>query len=159
MKILIISDSHSRVHNIISAIAAHPDAKYVLFLGDGFSDILQAQEKFRDKIFYSVKGNNDFCCDEPYMREITLENHKILMLHGHTAGVKYGWESLIPLAGNANADIVLFGHTHEKFLSYIPEYGMYLFNPGSIGEGGFDRNSYGILTLDGKNVLFSHANI
>ncbi|MDY3845871.1 MAG: YfcE family phosphodiesterase [Eubacteriales bacterium] len=157
MKILILSDSHGRLHNIVTAIKTHPDARYVLFLGDGAADISEAERMFCDKIFYCVRGNNDFYCDEPYEREICLEKHKILMLHGHTAGVKYGSEVLIPLAKNRNADIVLFGHTHQRFLSYIPECGIYLFNPGSVGEGGYEKNSYGILTLDGKDVLFSHS--
>ena len=59
---------------------------------------------------------------------------------------------------NAGADIALFGHTHLVHEEYDPESGIYLFNPGSIGEPREGKTSYGILSLAGENVLFSTGN-
>ncbi|MBQ9428630.1 MAG: metallophosphoesterase family protein, partial [Clostridia bacterium] len=55
--------------------------------------------------------------------------------------------------------IALFGHTHRRCEEYIPEAGLYLFNPGSIGSSRDGVYSYGILTLDEKNVLFSFGEV
>ena len=70
-----------------------------------------------------------------------------------TATVPTG--ALLAAARRAGADIALFGHTHIPHEEYDPESGIYLFNPGSIGEPRAGRPSYGILSLSGKNVLFS----
>ena len=57
-----------------------------------------------------------------------------------------------------NADIVLFGHTHERLEKYIPtdDGGFYLFNPGSIG--GF-KPSYGIINIADSGILLSHGSL
>ena len=36
---------------------------------------------------------------------------------------------------------------------------MYLFNPGSLGHPREGVPSFGLLMLDGKNVLFSHGRL
>ena len=158
MKILIFSDSHGRSNNIIKTISLHTDAKYIFFLGDGDKDITAAKDKFPSMIFYCVRGNNDFYSDEPDTREVNLCGHKVFMAHGHTMGVKYGLERIISEAIKRKSDIVLFGHTHEKYYEYTDD-SMYVFNPGTCGEGYFGHNSFGILTIDEKNVLFSFGEI
>ena len=68
-------------------------------------------------------------------------------------------------AAQKDADLVLYGHTHQPHLEVLPtgtEVGsvllhrpMYVFNPGSIGAP-YDGNfTYGLLTISGTNVLFS----
>ena len=68
-------------------------------------------------------------------------------------------EALLAAARRAGADIALFGHTHLVHEEYDPESGIYLFNPGSIGEPREGKPSYGILSLAGENVLFSTGNV
>jgi predicted phosphodiesterase len=75
------------------------------------------------------------------------------------------------LCERQGGDILLFGHTHERYEKYVdveekyseivksPEKikelkNYYLFNPGSAG--GYN-GSYGILTLTENTVLFSHG--
>ncbi|MBR2339951.1 MAG: YfcE family phosphodiesterase [Clostridia bacterium] len=161
MKILVISDSHGRGEYLVRAISMHRDAEYVLFLGDGYSDYTEVASRFPDKIFYAVRGNNDWYCDEPYTRTLTLCNHKILMLHGHTEGVKFGLEQLCLRARAEGDEIVLFGHTHEptEHTEFFGSSRIYFFNPGSCGYGGYRGNTYGILTIDESNILFSIGEI
>ena len=111
--------------------------------------------------FIAVKGNCDSFCgcsmgDDPAERVLEIEGHRILLTHGHLHGVK---ASLIPLASSAQAagcDIALFGHTHiytERYQA-INGSAVCLFNPGSIGMG---DHSYGVLHINGSNVLFSQG--
>ena len=81
------------------------------------------------------------------------------MCHGHRYGVKGGLGSLIASAMRKGCDIALFGHTHEPYEEYLPEYRLWLFNPGSIAEPSHGDPSFGLLTLTPDNVLFSHGGI
>lgn len=157
MKIIIMSDSHGNYENIRYVMSLHRDADYAFFLGDGINDFERAEKTFRDTVFYSVRGNNDFMTEAPIHREIVLCGRRILMLHGHSAGVKYGYDTLISMAENRSCEIVLFGHTHNSYYEYVKREngGIHLFNPGSVGLGGYRNNTFGILTLDEKNILFS----
>ena len=62
-------------------------------------------------------------------------------------------------AKEKGADIALFGHTHEPYEEYLPEYGLWLFNPGALSSPARGEPTYGLLTLSGANVLFSHGTI
>jgi predicted phosphodiesterase len=98
---------------------------------------------------------------------MTLGGKRIMMTHGHDYSVKFTLSRLCAEANKKGADIVLFGHTHQRYERYLPagetEYGvalskpMYLFNPGSIG--GYEA-SFGCIEIDQSgNVLLSHGNL
>ena len=172
MELLIFSDSHGRVENMHAALERQikkPDA--VLFLGDGARDL--------DRLFlcdtplWAVRGNCDWSSSDYADRTerlLYLEGHTLLLCHGHEWGVKGGLGALIAHAAEVGADIVLFGHTHKPTLLTVAageavgkatlSRPMYLFNPGSIGynEDG-EGYSFGILTLGGETVLFSHGRV
>jgi predicted phosphodiesterase len=86
------------------------------------------------------------------------------MLHGHTRGVKSGIGEAISAAVQRDADILLFGHTHQPLEKYIPvedstegeilKKPLRVFNPGSLGSG-----SFGLIDIRGKDVLMSHGSI
>ena len=167
MELLIFSDSHGRVENMSAALdrqVKSPDA--ILFLGDGARDL--------DRLFlvdtplWAVRGNCDWSASDyadKTERLLYLEGHTILMVHGHEWGVKGGLGALIAHASDVDADIVLFGHTHQPTIKTIAageQIGktilsrpMYLFNPGSIGYDG----SFGTITLKGESVLFGHGKL
>ena len=167
MELLIVSDSHGRVENIQSALERQvkaPDA--ILFLGDGARDF----DRFFvfDTPIWAVRGNCDWSSSDyadKTERLLHLEGHTLLLTHGHEWGVKGGLGALIAHAVDVGADIVLFGHTHKPTLQTIAagerigkttlSRPMYLFNPGSIGDGG----SFGTLTLKGDAVLFGHGQL
>ena len=96
---------------------------------------------------------------QPRYVQTVWDGHAVFLTHGHRFGAKGGTGGLIAAARAEGCDIVLFGHTHLPLESYVPEYGMYLFNPGSLGHPREGVPSFGLLMLDGKNVLFSHGRL
>ncbi len=154
MKCLVFSDSHGSYLNMQSALRMHRDAQLVFFLGDGLSDAEALSEYDKTRAWYFVRGNCDFRgfvggVPVGKTEEIVLFSKKIVITHGDLYGVKYSREGLLDMARSRLADIVLYGHTHIASEEYVD--GIYLFNPGSA------RASYGILTIDENNVLFSHG--
>ncbi len=165
MKCLIFSDSHGTPYYMRRALLMHRDAEVVFFLGDGLSDIQLVKEENPDKFFVFVKGNCDFRSfimgvAVKKTESINLMNKKITLTHGDLYGAKSGLGGLIALAKETDSDIILFGHTHIPYESYLSEEKtahtkpIYLFNPGSIYDG---TRSFGILQIDENNVLFSHG--
>lgn len=149
MKILVLSDSHSALRFMRSCIAAvKPDA--VIHLGDHYDDAeILAQENPRIR-FHMVPGNCDrYRCppNTPQILAYPVCGVMLYMTHGHLHGVKSDPFRVIAAAREANAQAVLFGHTHES-VCYQEEDGFWVMNPGSCGYGG---GSAGIIeTADGK---------
>ncbi len=163
MKILCFSDTHGDTRFIRSALAMHPDADAVFFLGDGLADIEHFVSE-RKCPWYFVRGNCDhfgFVGNEeaPRMDTVTLGGKRITYTHGDLYGAKAGKDGLISLALNTGADIVLYGHTHTPHESYerIGEGGVYLFNPGAASYSYHKSPHFGVITLEGKTPLFSHG--
>ncbi len=143
-------------------VLARTPADAVLFLGDGLADLEALQAGYTGKAFFAgVRGNCDFLSDQPAERLFTLEGVRILMLHGHTRGVKHGTGVLEAYAAAQEVDLVLYGHTHGAEDRYLPDAGrgrpLRLFNPGSIGAPGYERPGYGYLELQNGQVLSNCA--
>ena len=163
MKCLCFSDSHGRSAGMHRALSLHPDAQVVFFLGDGLSDFEELIYD-RSRMWIAVRGNCDISgiLGDIMVKKtdsITLMGHRIFLTHGDLYGVKYGLDGIERLAVDHNADIVLFGHTHQKLEKYIPteEGGFYLFNPGSVGGGFGSKPSYGVINLTEEGILLSHG--
>ena len=155
--ILILSDIHARPRRAAEAIEQHPECETVIFLGDGARHVDYLDAEFPERIFVSVRGNCDTFLDGVEETELVLDiaGHRLFLCHGHTRSVKGGTGALLRAAKEKSCDIALFGHTHLPHEEYDSESGIYLFNPGSVGDPRNGRCTYGILSLDGKNVLFS----
>lgn len=160
MKCLIFSDSHGNYDYMRSVIRRHKDAEAIFFLGDGLSDFDEVMWSVSTAVGYPVLGNCDFYktykgAPVRKTESISLMNKKIVYTHGDLYGAKYGTQGLLDLAQREGADIILYGHTHNRSEAYVSEgRGVYLFNPGSIGAY---PHSYGIMTLTESAVLFSHG--
>ena len=145
MKLLVISDTHRNIENAVSLInKLKPD--YVLHLGDVCEDSKRLSDIFPKLIVLSVIGNNDYSLmypDFPLERVFEIGSKKIFMCHGHKYRVKLGIYSLLLRAKELNADIALFGHTHEKLLE--KEDGIIILNPGST-------RSYGIIEINDEKI-------
>lgn len=152
MRILVISDSHGSLRNIEKAIEAQPDAKHVIFLGDGQNDIEEASYIYDDRIYHIVKGNCDYFSDEKTSDTITINGVKIFFTHGN---FMRDVENLVQSAKRENAKIALYGHTHIAYTNYID--GVYVMNPGSITKPRDQmRGSYGIIDItDGGIITFT----
>ena len=152
MKILVLSDSHGNLENMVQAVERE-SPRMILHLGDCWREAERLHERFPEIPFHQVPGNCDFRPGEPTEHLLFWEDKRVLMCHGHTYRVK---QSLL-LAGYAaeeqNLDLFLFGHTHQPLVDMR---GKTLFlNPGSIGD--HFRPFYGIVTLengrlDGRTV-------
>lgn len=175
MTVPIISDAHgggARIHGVLEklhAIKEYP--KEAIFLGDGARNFLMSLPE--DIKLYAVLGNCDDTGREIYDGEgeiIPLERieviggARVLMMHGHRYFVKHSLSEAIFRAASLNADILLFGHTHEAFYKTLPEgeevggiplkKALHVFNPGALRDG-----SFGLLTVRNGEILLSHGKV
>lgn len=169
MKFIVISDSHGRYERITRVMDMHRDADALIFLGDGISDLERAQAYTRGMTVFAVRGN----CDSfsPVLRDapenellLNFEGYRLFLLHGHTRGVKYSLSNAVCAAAEREADILLFGHTHEPIEKYMPEDDSCLrskplrvFNPGSLGASCDGYAHFGIIDIRQNGVLLSHG--
>ena len=171
INLLVVSDSHGRYEKLEEVLARQlklPESfrpTHLLHLGDGVNDVEKCHLAER-MCTCLVKGNCDgFFQNPPVPNERVLElgGIKILMMHGHTRGVKGGDLNAVSYASSIGADILLFGHTHTP-VSYTLEKGtdlgetslqkrLVVFNPGSLGYNG----NFGVISLDGENISCSHG--
>lgn len=143
----VFSDSHGFSKNMLTVLKQKlPDE--LLFLGDGELDLLPIEEKYPDLIIHRVRGNCDLSSSAKEKMILKCGRKKIFLCHGHTMGVKYSLQNLIDTSFAAEADVVLFGHTHIPYTGFTMA--MDILNPGTIGD--CPDPTYGILTIDGFNV-------
>ncbi len=178
MEALVLSDTHGRryaIEAVLRQVNFRPEA--ILFLGDGLRDlsVLSAREEWQMLSVYAVAGNCDslflFPADAPEERMVQLGDTRILLMHGHTYGVRRGLGAAICHAAEWSADVLLYGHTHIPYETVlhkgtvlsdgtILEKPLLVANPGSLGEprDGFCAG-FGVLTVRPNGVLFSHGTL
>ena len=146
MKILVCSDSHGNLDNLVRAVEREaPDRIY--HLGDGWRDAQRLHAQFPDIPLEQVPGNCDWSVQSPAELLLTIRGKRILLCHGHTYGVKQSLVTAGFAAEEQQLDLFLFGHTHRPL---VDRRGRTLFlNPGSIGRS--PRPSYATVTIrDGQ---------
>lgn len=151
MKLLVLSDTHGDVFSLKEAIKARNEAEVIIHCGDGNSEFESIKPLYPHKHFIGVKGNCDFCSDASNIETITLAGKKIFITHGHLYNAKYGLYNLVCAAREANADLLLFGHTHNPLKDY--DDGLYIVNPGSCH--GYNA-SYAYIDVTEKGIVASH---
>ncbi len=166
LKFLVISDTHGRCDRLRRVLSRHRDADGIFFLGDGLAEFEETVLEGGLPTPVSVRGNCDplaspYGCLRDEELTLTLGGHRILLLHGHTVGVKGGLGGAIALARRREASLLLFGHTHTPLATYLPEEEggpLWILNPGSLGHPSDGVPSYGLLALDGHGgVLLSQG--
>ena len=146
----IISDTHGHHDVMKRALSEMGKVDAYLHAGDHYSDGVMI-EKLTGKPVYAVVGNCDHRENGPKELLLEFEGKRILLTHGHTYNVKYGYHRLYFKAMEAQADAVVFGHTHHA-LNHM-EGDLLLFNPGSPYHGrGALKHSYGIMTINGHGI-------
>ena len=123
MKILVLSDSHSRMLDI-----DFNKYDYVFHCGDFGSS---KSDLMRNNNTYYVCGNCDFGNNKEVF--ININNKNIFMTHGDLYHVKSHMNSLIYKAIELKSNICLFGHTHE--LSLFERDNILFINPGAYIDG------------------------
>lgn len=147
MHILVLSDSHGRVDNMVRAVEREAP-ELILHLGDCWRDAERLAERYPHIPMEHVPGNCDFRPEEPSEKILFLEDCRVLICHGHTCGVKTSLLTAGYKAEQENLDAFLFGHTHKPL---VDRRGNTLFlNPGSIGKG--PRPTYAVLTVEGRQL-------
>lgn len=149
MKILVFSDSHGNTRYMEDAVRREqPDL--VLHLGDVNPDARALQAKFPQMPMEWVCGNCDGRrTDLEAERLLLAEGHRILMMHGHTRGVKMGYGGAVQEARRQGAEVLLFGHTHDPLCTR--EGNLWVLNPGTI-RGGWEGATYGVISLEEKGI-------
>ena len=167
MRLLVVSDSHGSARNLREVLArqeAIPPSQrseILLHLGDGACDTERIQLPEGMTVF-AVRGNCDgaMASDYPTVRTMSFGGFRILMMHGHTFGVKSSLVSAVAHAREEGAHLLLYGHTHEPFAKTLEAgtlFGdtlLHVFNPGSLAEG-----SFGVVELSKKGILMSHGSL
>ena len=152
MKILVISDTHRNISNVIKIMKKLKNLDRIIHLGDNVSDIFDIISIFNTPIDY-VAGNCDYYGENYKLEDIIeINSKKILITHGHLYKVKSGYEEISKIAKEKEVDIVLFGHTHRSFLGYYDD--MLIMNPGSISLPRGDKYpTFGIIEIDEKGSI------
>ena len=132
MRILVLSDIHSRGSVAEKIIAAHEDIKDIFFLGDGIDHIDTLWGIFPDRIFHSVAGNCDTFSFTQTSALEDLDGIRIFFTHGNLFGVKLGLARLKAESESRGVALTLFGHTHTPHSEY--DNGIYYVNPGAAGS-------------------------
>lgn len=145
MRILIISDTHGNLGNLFKAFDAAGKCDAIIHLGDGEEDTLFLSDLAEDCRILKVAGNCDPYSEAPRELWCQWENLKIFICHGDHFGVKAGLGRLAAYGKANQADIVLYGHTHQARSDKVGE--LHLLNPGTLsGRAAF--LSYAILELE-----------
>lgn len=154
MKILVVSDSHGRWGALYNVIQSHPDAGFVIHLGDGYDDLERIRHRFPQKGMIGVLGNCDFVhgAGTSLHGTMTVEGKDIFFTHGHVYNVKSGLAKVIQASQQRNAQICLYGHTHIPLAEKRD--GLYILNPGSVGLPHNNKPTCGVIEItDGEISL------
>jgi len=168
LKIGIVSDLHCNLRGLDLAREAMGAVDELLCLGDSifeyqFSNDVVARLKQRRA--HTIKGNHEevflspagvrarartaidpalleFLASQPYRRSLDLAGKRLLLIHSTPWKPRgeyvYPHGARLDRFAEADADIVLYGHTHCQVVKRVG--GVLVINPGSAGEARDSRN-------------------
>ena len=158
MRIIVISDTHRNFSVLHDIFERNLGAELFIFLGDGERELEDIKSLYPDKRILNVCGNCDFSSLAQNVGMTEENGVKIIYLHGHLHGVKGGVERITTLARENEARVILFGHTHQRFYSYVD--GINILNPGSasIPRDG-KKPSYAFIDITKAGIVCNHVDI
>lgn len=154
MRIIVMSDTHRNYSALEKIIFRNINADMFIHLGDGEDGIDTLMEKFPQvmKRFFHVCGNCDYGSLSSDVLIYPVEEHKIYAAHGHLLGVKYSLDTMRENALHNDCDIILYGHTHVRYMGY--ENGVYIMNPGSASAPRDGKKpSYGYIDITKAGIV------
>ncbi|MGO5159031.1 MULTISPECIES: metallophosphoesterase family protein [unclassified Bilifractor] len=129
MKVLVISDTHGNIDRLQAILNTTGPYDAVFHCGD-----IEGQEhtiqEYADCPTYMVSGNNDWDSSLPADLNVTIDDYRFWVCHGHRYGVSLSPSAIREEAESRNVDVCLFGHTHKPYLE--TSRGLTLMNPGSL---------------------------
>lgn len=146
MKVGIISDTHGYLDPRVPELFEGVD--HILHAGDiGYPSLILDLEGIAPVT--AVLGNNDAGLDFRESEILELGGRKIF-LH-HIVNPRSLGETLTSRLQRIQPDIVVFGHTHQRFCETIGT--TLFFNPGYSGKPRFQlERSLAILNLDAEGI-------
>ncbi|MBO0737747.1 MAG: metallophosphoesterase family protein [Alphaproteobacteria bacterium] len=162
MKIGIVSDVHCNQAGLLRALEILGDADELICLGDSIYEYRFSNEVvqiLRDRGVRTILGNHEegflgphgvrarqadgidptllqWLAARPQRLELHLTGKKLLVVHSTPweprGAYVYPHSSLLARFGDADANIVLYGHTHHQLVRRIGT--VLVVNPGSAGE-------------------------
>ena len=151
----VFSDVHGNYDNVKKLYGDFTASNHVVFLGDGYRDVQDANFEFYDK-FIGVQGNCDIGC--LYRKEVIfqVESVTVLAVHGDLFGVKVSTKRLVEYAKKRGASLVLYGHTHIKDYKVVD--GITLVNPGTLSNYGTEK-TFAFITIENSDIKVKHLPI
>ena len=151
MKVLVVSDSHSGL-SYMRLWAKLIAPQVMIHLGDHYCDAEVLQELFPNSRLIQVPGNCDLyrsMITGPEVILTEIDGVRVYLTHGHRHGVKSGTDPLVAAAKAAQADVVLYGHTHRGDCRRTDS-GLWVMNPGSCSSYG---GSVGLMEIQNGKIL------
>lgn len=156
MKYLIVSDNHGVVSYLEDIKAKWlNDVDYFFHCGD--SELSPKDDIW--STFHVVRGNCDYYQEYDTVEVIETSEDKVLLTHGHLFNVNMTFDKLLYQAEEVQANIVLYGHTHQLFVDMVDD--ILLLNPGSISQprGKYRYlKTYAIITHQSDGYLVEYYN-
>ena len=158
-RVVAFSDTHGSFRAMNRIFKKNGNADLFIFLGDGEKELEQIKKLYPQKNIISVAGNCDLDPDIPDSLVYTVpDGRKIFCTHGHEYGIYTSFDKVCYAAQEHGAEVILFGHTHERYYSYSD--GLYIINPGSAAS---PRDglapSYAFLDFTETGILCSHVEV
>jgi putative phosphoesterase len=162
VKIGIVSDLHCNQHGLLRALDIIGDVDELICLGDSVYEYRFSNEVIeilRDRAAHTILGNHEegflgpqgvraraadwidpallgWLADRPPRLMVEIGGKKLLLVHSTPWEPRgtyvYPHSSLIERFAEANADFVLYGHTHHQLVRRVGR--VLVINPGSAGE-------------------------
>ena len=185
MKVGIVSDLHCNVAGLAQALELMGDVDELICLGDSiweyrFSNDLVRLLKERgahtilgnhEEGFFGPQGHRarqpewidrsllDWLAARPHRLELQLGRKKLLAVHSTPWEPRgtyvYPHDTLLQRFGEADADFVLYGHTHHQLVRRLGR--LLVINPGSAGDARDNGNgrqlSYAVLDTVSEEVV------
>ena len=168
MKLGIVSDLHCNIDGLDRALEAMGPIDALACLGDSiyeysFSNAVVGRLRELDAI--TILGNHEevflgaagvrarsradidrpllgWLAEQPHRRELRIDGKRILMVHSTPWEPRGSYimptSSELQRFGEADADIVLYGHTHQQVVRRVGR--VLVVNPGSAGDARDPRN-------------------
>ena len=162
MKIGVVSDLHCNVAGFAQALELMGDVDELICLGDSIWEYRFSNEIVRllkEHGAHTILGNHEegffgpqgararqpewidhsllgWLSERPHRLELQLGGKRLLAVHSTPweprGSYVYPHDSLLARFGEANADFVLYGHTHHQLVRRLG--GVLVINPGSAGD-------------------------
>jgi putative phosphoesterase len=168
LKIGIISDLHCNQAGLLRALDVLWDADELICLGDSIYEYRFSNEvisALRDRAAHTILGNHEdgflgpqgararqpawidrsllqWLAGRPKRLELEIGGRKLLAVHSTPwepqGAYIYPHSALLQRFGEAEADFVLYGHTHHQLVRRVGK--VLVINPGSAGEARDEGN-------------------